>query len=146
MSNIHNFCTNNTDWLTDGFIGPYAEIYFQYFEELPNRDGRVMTRYNVNKRLKLAVNRAIEEQPSIANKTITPHILRHTTAMHLLQSGVPFNIIALWLGHESVNTTHRYVQADLAMKENALSRLEPIETNFDQFKAPDSLMAFLQTL
>ena len=66
--------------------------------------------------------------------------------MHLLQSGVPFNIIALWLGHESVNTTHRYVQADLAMKEEALSRLDPIETNFGRFKAPDSLMAFLMTL
>ena len=113
---------------------------------LPNRDGRVMTRYNVNKRLKLAVSHAIGKQPSIANKTITPHILRHTTAMHLLQSGVPFNIIALWLGHESVNTTHRYVQADLAMKEKALSRLEPIETSSDRFKVPDSLMAFLQTL
>ncbi len=113
---------------------------------LPNRDGRMMSRYNVNKRLKLAVSRAIDEQPSIANKIVTPHILRHTTAMHLLQSGVPFNIIALWLGHESVNTTHRYVQADLAMKEEALSRLDPIETNFGRFKAPDSLMAFLMTL
>jgi len=113
---------------------------------LPNRDGRMMSRFNVNKRLKLAVNRAIDEQPSIANKIVTPHILRHTTAMHLLQSGVPFNIIALWLGHESVNTTHRYVQADLAMKEKALSRLEPIETNPGRFQATDSLMAFLQAL
>ena len=113
---------------------------------LPNRDGRIMSRSNVNKRLTLAVSRAIDEQPSIANKIVTPHILRHTTAMHLLQSGVPFNIIALWLGHESVNTTHRYVQADLAMKEKALSRLEPINTRMDRFQATDSLIAFLQTL
>ena len=113
---------------------------------LPNRDGRMMSRSNVNKRLKLAVSRAIHEQPSIANKSVTPHMLRHTTAMHLLQSGVPFNIIALWLGHESVNTTHRYVQADLAMKEKALSRLEALETTPGRFQASDSLIAFLQTL
>jgi site-specific recombinase XerD len=113
---------------------------------LPNRDGRIMSRSNVNKRLKHAVNRAIDEQPSIANKKVTPHILRHTTAMHLLQSGVPFNIIALWLGHESVNTTHRYVQADLGMKEKALSRLDSIESATGRFKAQDSLIAFLQTL
>jgi integrase len=66
--------------------------------------------------------------------------------MHLLQSGVPFNIIALWLGHESINTTHRYVQADLAMKEKALSRLDSIESATGRFKAQDSLIAFLQTL
>ena len=56
--------------------------------------------------------------------------LRHTTAMHLLQSGVPFNVIALWLGHESATTTHRYVEADLAMKEKALARLEAPDTKF----------------
>ena len=113
---------------------------------LPNRDGRIMSRSNVNKRLTLAVSRAIDEQPSIANKIVTPHMLRHTTAMHLLQSGVPFNIIALWLGHESINTTHRYVQADLEMKEKALSRLGSIESATGRFQAPDSLIAFLQTL
>jgi site-specific recombinase XerD len=67
-------------------------------------------------------------------------------AMHLLQSGVSFNVIALWLGHESTNTTHRYVEADLAMKEKALARLEPPATTLRRFKAPDSLMQFLRTL
>jgi site-specific recombinase XerD len=71
---------------------------------------------------------------------------RHTVAMHLLQSGVSFNVIALWLGHESTNTTHRYVEADLAMKEKALARLEPPATTMRRFKAPDSLMQFLRTL
>ena len=74
---------------------------------LPNRDGRVMTRCNVTQRLDLAVARASTQLPTIAQKKVSPHILRHTTAMHLLQSGVPFNVIALWLGHESANTTHR---------------------------------------
>ncbi len=73
-------------------------------------------------------------------------MLRHTTAMHLLQSGVPFNVIALWLGHESATTTHRYVEADLAMKEKALARLEPPDTKDTSVPGADSLMRFLQTL
>ena len=66
--------------------------------------------------------------------------------MHLLQSGVPFNVIALWLGHESATTTHRYVEADLAMKEKALARLEAPDTQIRRYQTPDSLMRFLQTL
>ena len=66
--------------------------------------------------------------------------------MHLLQSGVPFNVIALWLGHESTTTTHRYVEADLAMKQKALARLEAPDTKMQRFRTPDSLMRFLQTL
>ena len=66
--------------------------------------------------------------------------------MHLLQSGVPFNVIALWLGHESMNTTHRYVEADLAMKEKAHARLEAPDTKLRRFRTPDALMRFLQML
>ncbi len=66
--------------------------------------------------------------------------------MHLLQSGVPFNVIALWLGHESTTTTHRYVEANLAMKERALARLEAPDTRLQRFRASDNLMQFLQTL
>jgi site-specific recombinase XerD len=113
---------------------------------LPNRDGLVMTRCNVSQRLDLAVSRAAVRLPSLAKKPVSPHVLRHTTAMHLLQSGVPFNVIALWLGHESTNTTHRYVEADLAMKEQALARLEAPDTKLRRFRASDSLMRFLQTL
>lgn len=113
---------------------------------LPNRDGRAMSRSNVAQRLDLAVTRAAAQQPSILKKQVSPHTLRHTTAMHLLQSGVPFNVIALWLGHESTTTTHRYVEADLAMKEKALARLEAPDTKMRRFRAPDLLMRFLQTL
>jgi integrase len=61
-------------------------------------------------------------------------VIRHTTAMHLLQSGVDISVIALWLGHESPMTTHQYVEADLAMKERALARLhEPAATRVRQF-------------
>ncbi|HTT09282.1 MAG TPA: tyrosine-type recombinase/integrase [Burkholderiaceae bacterium] len=106
---------------------------------LPNRDGHAMTRCNVAQRLALAVARAMTEQPSLKGKHVSPHTLRHTTAMHLLQSGVPFNIIALWLGHESMNTTHR-VEANLAMKEKALARLEAPDCKLTRFRASDDLM------
>lgn len=113
---------------------------------LPNRDGRAMTRCNVSQRLELAVSHAAVQLPGLAKKQVSPHTLRHTTAMHLLQSGVPFNVIALWLGHESTTTTHRYVEADIAMKEKALARLEAPDTRVQRFRAPDALMRFLQTL
>ena len=105
-----------------------------------------MSRSNVVQRLQLAVARTGNQVPSTLKTRVSPHILRHTTAMHLLQSGVPFNVIALWLGHESATTTHRYVEADLAMKEKALARLEAPDMTIRRFKAPDSLMRFLQTL
>jgi site-specific recombinase XerD len=113
---------------------------------LPNHRGRAMTRSNVAKRLQIAVQRARTECPSLAKKTVSPHTLRHTTAMHLLQSGVPFNVIALWLGHECTTTTHRYVEADLTMKEKALARLEEPSTKMRRFRPSDSLMRFLQAL
>ena len=113
---------------------------------LPNRDGQAMSRSNVAQRLDVAVRRASVEQPSLLKKRVSPHILRHTTAMHLLQAGVPFNVIALWLGHESPTTTHRYVEADLAIKEKALGRLEAPDSRIRRYQAPDSLIRFLQTL
>lgn len=113
---------------------------------LPNRDGQTMHRSNVAQRLELAVRRAAADEPSLLKKRVSPHTLRHTSAMHLLQSGVPFNVIALWLGHESTTTTHRYVEADLAMKEKALARLEAPDTKMRRYRAPDSLMRFLQAL
>ncbi len=113
---------------------------------LPNRNGTPMTRSNVARRLELAVERALTQLPDLRKKRISPHLLRHTTAMHLLQSGVPFHVIALWLGHESTTTTHRYVEANLAMKEKALARLEAPDTKLRRFRAPDALMQFLQAL
>jgi site-specific recombinase XerD len=113
---------------------------------LPNRDGRTMTRSNVNQRLDIAVGRAAAEHPSLAARRISPHLVRHSTAMHMLQSGVAFSVIALWLGHESVSTTHRYIEADLAMKDEALARLEEPNTKFRRYHPPDALMQFLVEL
>jgi integrase/recombinase XerD len=89
---------------------------------------------------------AAETCPSIGEKCVTPHVLRHTAAMQLRAAGVDLSVIALWLGHESIETTQIYLQADLASREAALSRLTPIETPYRRFRATDRLLAFLQGL
>ena len=113
---------------------------------LPNRNGHAMTRTNVALRLALAVQAATKVCPDLANRHISPHVVRHTTAMHLLQAGVDISVIALWLGHESPVTTHLYVEADLAMKERALARLHEPDATIHRYRAPDTLIGFLKTL
>jgi site-specific recombinase XerD len=113
---------------------------------LPNRNDHPMTRSNVTQRLDIAVARAAKVHIGLAKRSISPHTIRHTTAMHLLQSGVAFSVIALWLGHESMSTTHQYVEADLAMKEKALACLQEPDTKMHRFVPPDALMQFLQAL
>ncbi len=113
---------------------------------LPSRDGNTMTRSNVTKRLMLAVRTASEHHPRLVQQHVSPHTIRHTTAMHLLQAGVDISVIALWLGHESPATTHHYVEADLTMKERALSRLHEPDFKIQRYRAPDSLIDFLKTL
>lgn len=113
---------------------------------LPNRDGEAMTRNNVAKRLALAVQAAAKDNAALSKRHISPHTIRHTTAMNLLQSGVDISVIALWLGHESPTTTHHYVEADLAMKDRALARLQEPDANICRYHAPNSLLEFLKTL
>jgi site-specific recombinase XerD len=105
-----------------------------------------MSRANVAQRLRLAVDAAAARYPDLATRSISPHTIRHTTAMHLLQSGVDITVIALWLGHESPSTTHMYVEADLTMKERALSRLTAPTLPAATYRPPDALMRFLQAL
>jgi integrase/recombinase XerD len=112
----------------------------------PNRGGARMTRSNVTQRLALAVEIAAKQYPSLQNRSISPHTFRHTTAMHLLQSGVDIAVIALWLGHENPATTHIYVEADLSMKERALKRLQSPKTKTPRYRPPDRMMEFLQSL
>ncbi|MGC8635368.1 MAG: site-specific integrase [Candidatus Limnocylindrales bacterium] len=84
--------------------------------------------------------------PSLVAKRISPHVLRHTAAMNLLQSGVDTSVIALWLGHESIQTTQIYLHADLALKERALARTAPPSTTPGRYRPPDALLAFLEAL
>ena len=113
---------------------------------LPNRDANPMTRNNVTQRLALAVKAACQVHPGLAERSISPHTIRHTTAMHLLQSGAGIEVVALWLGHESPTTTHQYTEADLAMKEQALAKLQDPDTATRRYRAPDSLIEFLKSL
>lgn len=112
----------------------------------PNRSGQAMTRSNVTDRLQLAIRSASTQCPQLLQHPISPHVIRHSTAQHLLQSGVDLNVIALWLGHESPATTHMYMQADLSMKEQALNTLQPPNTKAMRYRPPDRLLQFLEGL
>jgi len=89
---------------------------------------------------------AAKSCPTLARKHVTPHVLRHTTAVQLLEAGVDRAVIALWLGHEQVETTQIYLDADLAMKERALARTAPLGAGPGRFRPRDSLLAFLEGL
>jgi integrase/recombinase XerD len=112
----------------------------------PNAGGTTLSRSAVELRLKRATAFASSTCPSLQGKTVSPHMIRHTTAMHLLNSGIDLSVIALWLGHESIQTTHTYLETDLATKERALSRVEPVSSSRKRFAAKDSLIDFLENL
>jgi integrase/recombinase XerD len=112
----------------------------------PNRWGRPMTRSAVEKRLRLLAQVASASCPSLAGRRVSPHTLRHTTAMHMLQAGVDVTTLALWLGHADPTTTHAYIEADLVMKEKALRKLQPPGHGRHRFRASDRLLAFLDGL
>jgi len=84
--------------------------------------------------------------PSLNGKTVTPHTLRHGAAMALLQHGVDLSVIALWLGHESSETTQIYLHADMRLKEKALAHATPSNAVPDRFRPTDALLAFLERL
>jgi integrase/recombinase XerD len=84
--------------------------------------------------------------PSIAAKKVTPHTLRHSTAMALLRAGVDTSVIALWLGHEDPGSTQAYLHADMTIKEKALARVQPATTSPGRYRAPDTLLTFLDNL
>lgn len=130
-----------------------ARVLRAWFRELegassplafPSARGQRLSRNGVDYILKQAATRA--NSPTLKAKRIHPHAVRHTTGAHLLQSGVDISVIALWLGHESTETTHVYVEADLAAKERALQKLAPLEANGMRFKPTDRVLAFLDAL
>ena len=111
-----------------------------------NRFGQRLTRSGVEKRLRQAVHRALPRCPSLKGQRISPHIFRHSTAMHLLQAHVDITVIALLLGHETPATTHHYIELDLQMKERCLNKLKPPRSSGGRFQPTDSLLAFLKGL
>lgn len=113
---------------------------------LPNARGNPMTRSGIAQRLRLAVNRAASEHSALRTVHISPHAIRHTTAMHLLQSGVDLTVIAMWLGHETTQTTHQYLDADLESKKRALACLEPPHVRKSSRYRADDIGQFLKSL
>jgi len=105
-----------------------------------------MSRDALQQRLSLYTAAAARSCPSLASKNVTPHVLRHSAAMALLHAGVDITVIALWLGHESVTTTQIYLQADMALKQQALDRTTPPATAQGRYRPPDQLLAFLEAL
>ena len=126
-------------WLKETDGNPQSPLF-------PNKQGFCLSRGGVEHRLREAVTTAVEQCPSLRKRKVTPHTIRHTTAMHLLQSGADLSVIALWLGHESVETTHKYLEADMKMKEKALEKLQEPNIRPGRFKPKDELLRFLDTL
>jgi integrase/recombinase XerD len=112
----------------------------------PNRRGGRLNNDGVQYLLAQHVATASEGCPSLRTKRVSPHMLRHTAAMELLQAGVDTTVIALWLGHESVETTHVYLEADLAMRQKILAKTTPHEGCPGVYKPDDALLAFLKAL
>jgi integrase/recombinase XerD len=112
----------------------------------PTSTGKPLTRKALARRITKHATRAAEQCPSVAAKTITPHVLRHTAAMRLLHADVDTTVIALWLGHEQVETTQMYLHADLAVKERALARTKPLNSKPGRYRPPDALLRFLDGL
>jgi integrase/recombinase XerD len=112
----------------------------------PTRQGRPLSRYTIGVIVSKHAATATTSCPSLQAKRVTPHTLRHTNAMLLRARGVDIATIALWLGHESTQTTHIYEHADPALKEQAIARTAPLGTKPGRYRPSDVLLAFLEGL
>lgn len=126
-------------WLKERAGGPEDPLF-------PTRRGGRLSRDAVQDLLAKHTAVATSRCQSLSRKHVTPHALRHTTAMQLLHAGIDTTVIALWLGHENVQSTRHYLHADLQLKERALARTAPPRTTPGRYRAPDKLLAFLEAL
>lgn len=126
-------------WLREVPADPAGPLF-------PNARGGRLSRDGVQYLLAKHVAAAQQQCPSLTAKRVSPHVLRHSTAMDLLQHGVDRSVIALWLGHESTETTQVYLAANLEMKEKALAKAPPMSLRAGRFRPGDRLLAFLKGL
>lgn len=112
----------------------------------PSLRGRTLSRDAVERLVTKHATVAARKCPSLGKKRVSPHVLRHSAAVNLLQAGVDRSVIALWLGHEQVETTQMYLAADLTMKERALARTAPLSIYAARYRPEDQLLSFLQGL
>jgi site-specific recombinase XerD len=110
------------------------------------RQGTSLSRDAIHARITKYQQTAARSCPSLADKNLTPHALRHSTAMHLRHAGVDNAVIALWLGHHDIRSTQIYIHADLELKERALDRTTPPGVPSGRFQPSDQLLAFLEAL
>jgi integrase/recombinase XerD len=126
-------------WIKESTATPAGYVF-------PSRRGGRLSTDAFQRLIAKHVATATRSCATLKRKNVTPHVLRHTTAVHLLEAGVDRAVIALWLGHENVETTQIYLDADLAMKERALARTAPLQVGRQRFRPHDSLLAFLESL
>jgi integrase/recombinase XerD len=126
-------------WLAERAGRPHEPAF-------PSRRGGVLSRDAVERLVAKYAEIASRSCASLRTKTVTPHVLRHTTAVTLLHAGIDRAVIALWLGHESIETTQMYLDADLSTKERALARTAPLRAVPGRYHPDDHLLAFLSAL
>jgi len=127
------------DWLTEQKVNPGSRLF-------PTRTGTPLSRDAIEHRITLYTAMASKACPTLAKKRVSAHVLRHTAAMRLLEAGVDTTVIALWLGHEHVDTTAIYLQAHLAIKERALAKIRAPRTQLGRYRPRDALLTFLEGL
>jgi integrase/recombinase XerD len=126
-------------WLRECGGQPEQPVFTTY-------TGKSLSRDALEHRLAHYVEIAGANCPTLRQKTVTMHVLRHTAAMRLLHAGIDTSVIALWLGHEQIETTQIYLHADLAIKERALARTNPPNATPGRYRPSDKLLAFLEAL
>lgn len=126
-------------WIDERAAPPTAPLF-------PARHGGPLSRDAVERLVQKYVKLATDKCPTMSRKRVSPHVLRHTTAVRLLQAGVDRAVIALILGHESVETTQMYLHADLEAKERAFEKTAPVGTKKGRYRPATAVMAFLKSL
>ena len=126
-------------WLRERHALPEQPVF-------PSIRGGRLSRDAIERLIAKYTNLGLQTCPSLKRKKVSPHVLRHAAAMDLLQHGVDRSVIALWLGHESVETTQMYLHADMRLKEKALSRTTPLGVKRGRYRPDDKLLAFLESL
>lgn len=131
--------TGVREWLKERNGQPDDPVFINAHHQRLSRDG---VQYIVSQHVEIAQAKC----PSLTTKRVSPHVLRHSTAMNLLRNGVDRSVIALWLGHESMDTTQIYLHSSMELKEKALAKTKPFEIRSRRYRPSDQLLTFLQSL
>ncbi len=126
-------------WLKERSGTPHEPLF-------PTSTGKRLSRDAIERLVAKHAERAADEHPTLRDKQVTPHVLRHSNAMNLLHAGVDTSVIALWLGHANIRSTNAYLHADITIKQRALDRTTAPNTRTGTYRPPDTLLAYLESL